>query len=151
MPPHPAEEWDPKAIASQLRGDEDFRGERATKPFPYDAERIEAVVMHVQAGTLPKVRPEDVRRAFAEGTAGTAALDTALCSLLSELERAELLEVFQWCGAPPRSIAAFFRAQDCFSWTVPWVLNTMSDKGCVELPFAIEKRVLAGDFGYMGA
>ena len=151
MTTRPAEDWDPRAIASQLRGDEDFRGERATKVFPYDAERIEAVIMHVQAGSLHKVRPEDARRAFAEGTAGTAALDTALCSLLSELERAELLEVFQWCGAPPRSIAAFFRAQARFSWTVPWVLNAMSDKGCVELPFAIEKRVLAGDFSYMGA
>ena len=147
----PAEEWGHKDIASQLRGDEDFRGEQAGRPFPYDAERIEAVIMHVQAGSLRKVRPEDARRAFAEGTSGTAALDAALCSLLSELERAELLEVFQWCGAPPRSIAAFFRAQTRFSWTVPWVLNAMSDKGCVELPFAIEKRVLAGDFDYVGA
>ena len=148
--PDAENERDPAFIATQLRGDAAFRGPRGTCRHPFDADRVESFVMHVQAGSEPKVRPTDIRRAFLEGSAGSVALDAAIMSVLSEFDRADLQAILQWSGATAREAAAFFRAQGGFGWSAVWCLNAMSDEGPRDLPWAMEKIVLAGHYEYMG-
>ena len=148
--PDAENERDPAFIAAQLRGDAAFRGPRGTRRHPFDADRVESVITHVQAGSEPKARPADIRRAFLEGSAGSEALDAAIVSVLSEFDRPDLKDILQWSGATAREAAAFFRSRGGFGWSVVWCLNAMSDKGPRDLPWAMEKIVLAGHYDYMG-
>ena len=142
------DEHDPAFIATQLRGDADFDGSVSACRFPFDADRIESVIMHVQAGTETKVAPENIRRAFTTGTTGTDALDEAAASVLGELLTDDLDYVIRHSGASPREAAAFFRARGGFRWPVVWCLNAMTEAGPTELPFALEKQLLAGHFDF---
>ena len=142
------DEHDPAFIATQLRGDSEFLAPVSTRRFPFDADRVEAFIVHVQAGTEPKakVRPDDLRRAFVSGRAGSDTLDAAVASVLAEFDRIDLTEIVENSGATPREAAAFFRKRGGFGWPVVWCLNAMTEAGPRELPFALEKQVLAGNY-----
>lgn len=144
--PDVEDEHDPAFIASQLREDSDFLAPASVRRFPFDPERVEAVIVHVQAGTEPKVTADDIRRAFVDGGTGSREIDAAVADVLSEFERPDLKEIVEWSGATPREVAAWFRTRGLFGWPVVWCLNVMSGAGQRDLPFAIEKQVLAGGF-----
>ena len=141
------DERDPTFIATQLRADSEFLAPVSTRRFPFDPDRVESVIVHIQAGTEPKVGAHDIRRAFVSGSAGTGTFDAAVASVLAEFDRIDLKEIVEHSGATPREAAAFFRARGGFGWPVVWCLNAMSGAGQRDLPFAIEKQVLAGNFG----
>ena len=143
------DEHDPAFIATQLRRDSEFLAPVSTRRFPFDPDRVEAVIVHVQAGTEPKarVRPDDIHRAFVAGRTGSDTLDAAVASVLAEFDRIDLAEIVGNSGAAPREAAAFFRARGGFGWPVVWCLNAMTEAGPRELPFALEKQILAGHYG----
>lgn len=88
--PEVDDESNPAFIAAQLRPDGDFRGELATRRFPFDDDQADAIICHVQGGCAQKVTSNDLRRAFTEGTTGDPGLDEAMLSILSEINRESL-------------------------------------------------------------
>ena len=143
------DEHDPAVIAGRLRPDEDFALPGSTRRFPFDPDEVEAVVVHVQAGCATKATPDDVRRALSTGTTGTDSQDDVVDSVLGELAIDDLEHVIRHSGASPREVAAFFRARGGFRWPVVLCLNAMTRKGAVELPFALDKQLLAGNTDFL--
>ncbi len=138
--PEVDDETSPAFIAAQLRPDEEFIGARATQRFPFDEDQADALICHVQGGSMVKVTSNDLCRAFAEGTTGDPDLDEVVVDVLSELGRLSLEYTFKQCGASPREIAAFYRARPhAVTWDVVLTLNYWSDKGQRELPWVLDK------------
>ncbi len=134
------DERDPAFIAAQLRPDDAFASEEATRRFPFDEDEADALICHVQGGCAVKVGPHDMRRAFVEGTTGDLGLDHVLVSVLAELSLWSLRRTFEHSGASPREIAAFYRARPgAIRWPVVLCLNPWSVLGQRDLPFVLDK------------
>ncbi|MCY4006494.1 MAG: hypothetical protein OXE84_06675 [Rhodobacteraceae bacterium] len=127
---------EPWFLCTYLRPDHQFCGPIATTAFVYDAECVDSIICHKQAGCARKASPAELSRLWVQGTTGDPHVDDrVILDVLAELPLDDLITVFTHSGACPRDIARVYRQHPHrITYPVFIALNQWSDIGPKELP-----------------
>jgi len=119
----PYNDWhEPWFLCTYLLPDHQFCGPIATAAFIYDAECVDSIICHKQAGCVQKASDPQVD-------------DRVILDVLSELPLDDLVTVLTHSGACPRDMARVYRQYPHrITYPVFIALNKWSDIGPKELP-----------------